>query len=508
MAFLKQIPISFIMGVVQKQSIQSSLFMYGGFAIGAFNFWLLPHILTTEEFGLVRMMMSICTVLAGVCSLGMKEVITRFYPYYDEAGKKHKSDLISWVFLIPLLGFSLLVIGTLLFKGLIIRKFGENAALLLHYFYLIYPFVFFIMMFSLLERIAWSRQFTVLSNLLKESGVRLFTSLIVIALALHWLGFTGFMTLYSLQFAVVSLILFYFLFIRKDSGFVFKVSSLTRRLYNKMGTYALFMFGGGVFILFEQYFNTILLGSRESLTTAGVFDIAFYMATLILVPKRSMQAAASATISRALKNRDLDRIERVYKKSSATLLIIGLFILGLIWLNLDDIFMLYKPEYSAGKYIVLFVGLANLTDLGTGLNYDILVNSKYWNIYFTMNVILTIFFFAVTYFMVVAYGMMGSAYSILISLSTYNIVRSAVIWWKFKLQPFTIKTLFILLTGIVAYCITAYLIPEFHSVFINIAFRSLVFLLIFAVGVLGGRLSEDISQLFYMILQKTGIRKE
>ncbi len=495
------------MGVVRKQSIQSSIFMYGGFAIGAFNFWLLPHILSTEEFGLVRMMMSICTVLAGVCSLGMKEVITRFYPYYDESGKKHKSDLVSWVFLIPLFGFFLLVIGTLLFKDLIIRKFEESATMLLHYFYLIYPFVFFIMLFGLLERIAWSRQFTVLSSFLKESGVRLFTSLIVIALALNGLGFTGFITLYSLQFAVVTLILFYFLFIRKKSGFVFKVSTLTRRLYNKMGAYALFMFGGGVFILAEQYFNTILLGSRESLTTAGVFDIAFFMATLILVPKRSMQAAASATISRALKNKDLDRIGEVYKKSSATLLIIGLFIFGMIWLNLDDIFLLYKPEYRAGKYVVFFVGLANLTDLGTGLNYDILVNSKYWNIYFILNVILTIFFFVVTYFMVVAFGMMGSAYSLLIALSTYNLVRSAIIWWKFRLQPFTLKTLFILLTGILAYLITANLLPEFHSIFINIALRSLVFLLLFAIGVLGGHLSEDISVLYQLILTKIGIRK-
>ncbi len=209
------------MGVVRKQSIQSSLFMYSGFAVGAFNFWLLPHILSTEQFGLIRVLMSVCSLLAGVCALGMQSVIIRFYPYYDDQGKKHKTDFLSWTFLIALCGYVLMVVFTLLFKDLIVRKFQGNAGLFLDYFYLIYPFTLFILLFALLERVAWSRQFTVLSSFLREFGVRIFTSLIVIALALHWLGFTGFITLYSLQFAVVFFILLYFLFIKKKYGFCF-----------------------------------------------------------------------------------------------------------------------------------------------------------------------------------------------------------------------------------------------------------------------------------------------
>ncbi len=490
------------MGIVRKQSIQSSLFMYIGFAVGAFNLWLLPHILTTEQFGLARVMIHVCTLLAGVCSLGIQPVITRFYPYYDDLGKKHKTDFLTWTFLIALAGFLLMVVATLIFKDLIIRKFKGNAAFFLDYFYLIYPFTLFILLFGLLERVAWSRQFTVLSSFLRETGVRLFTSLIVIALALHWLGFTGFLTLYSLQFSVVFFILFYFLFIRKDTGFVFTISTTTRRLYKQMGWYALFIFGGSVFILFEQSFNTILLGSQKSLSTAGVFDIAFFIATLVLVPKRSMQSAASATIARAWKERDMGRIDRVYKKSAATLLIAGLLIFGLIWLNLDDIFMLYKPEYSAGKYVVFFVGLANLTDLGTGLNYDILINSKIWRTNFVLNVLLIILFLLVTYFMVSALGMMGSAYSILLSIAVYNLARCGLIWWKYKLQPFSVKTLFILFGALTAYFATVFLLPETTLVFVNIVLRSVVFVLIFGGIVVAARLSDDVTDLYGMLKQR------
>ncbi|HEX5553882.1 MAG TPA: oligosaccharide flippase family protein [Chitinophagaceae bacterium] len=495
------------MGIVRKQSIHSSLFIYLGFVIGAFNFWLLPHILTTEQFGLVRVLISVCTLLAGLCSLGSLQVITRFYPYYNTQGKKHKNDLLGWALILGIIGFAIMVILTQVYKGLVIRKFEGKSPLFIDYFYLIYPFTFFILFFGIYERIAWSRQFTVLSSFLRETGVRLFTLIIVILLAVHWINFNYFISWYSLQFGVVFLVLFAYVTIRKGTHITVIPSETTRQLYRQMGTYAAYIFGGGLFMLVEQYFNTILLGSRVSLDAAGIFDIASFIATFLLVPKRSIQAAASATIARAWKEDDTGRIDRIYRKSSATLLISGILILGLIWLNIDHLFDLYRPEYRAGKYVVLFIGLANLIDLATGLNYDILVNSKLWKLHFIVSVCMVAFFLPVTYFFVKAYGMMGSAYGILISLGAYNIVRSIILWWKFKMQPFSLKSLLILVTGVVAYFIAADILPVFHNIFMDIIIKSLVFLLLFATAVLGARLSDDVSELYAAMLVRLKIRK-
>src|SRR5690348_2179082 len=283
------------MGTVRKQSIRSSIFIYLGFVIGAFNFWLLPHILSTEQFGLVRVLISVCTLLAGICTLGTLPTITRYYPYYNLQGRKQKNDLLGWVLVIGLIGFTIMVILTHVFKGLIIRKFEGRSPLFINYFYLIYPFTFFILIYGIYERIAWSRQFTVLSSFLRETGVRIFTLIIVVLLALRWLNFNAFINLYSLQFGVVFLVIFFYLTIRKGTHITLKPSETTRNLYRKMAIYAAYTFGGGLFVLVEQYFNTILLGSRESLNAAGIFDIANFIATFLLVPKRSMQAAASAT---------------------------------------------------------------------------------------------------------------------------------------------------------------------------------------------------------------------
>lgn len=495
------------MGIVRKQSIRSSIFIYLGFALGAFNFWLLPKILTGEEFGLVRVLISVSTLLAGLCSLGTQPAITRFYPYYQSYEKKKKNDLLGWTLIVSLVGFVVMVSLTFLFKNIIIRKFEGNSPLFLHYFYLIYPFTFFILLYSLYERIAWSKQFTVTSNFLRETGVRLFTLIIILLLFLGWFNFNHFITWYSLQYGVVFVIIYIFLAYKQSAHLTLKISRTTRRLYRQLTSYSGYIFGGSLFVLVEQYFNTILLGSRVNLSAAGIFDIANFIATFMVVPKRSMQAAASATIATAWKDNDRGRIERVYKKSAATLLITGMAILGLIWLNIDHIFDLYKPEYRSGKYVVLLIGLANLADMGTGLNYDILVNSKLWKIHFFISLGITAFFLPVTYFFVKAYGLIGSAYGILASLIVYNLVRYLLIWWKFKMQPFSIKTIFIVITGIVAYAVPAYLIPPIKNIFLDSAIISVVFILIFAAGVLGGKLSEDVTELYEMVVRRLGRRR-
>ena len=48
------------MGIIRKQSILSSIFIYIGFAIGAINIlYIFPVYLKTEEFGLTRLLIDV-----------------------------------------------------------------------------------------------------------------------------------------------------------------------------------------------------------------------------------------------------------------------------------------------------------------------------------------------------------------------------------------------------------------------------------------------------------------
>ena len=71
-------------------------------------------------------------------------------------------------------------------------------------------------------------------------------------------------------------------------------------------------------------------------------------------------------------------IETIYKKSALNLFIIGSFLLLGIWANIDSIFSLLPKSdiYAQGKWVVLLIGLGRVADMMTGLNTEILVNSK------------------------------------------------------------------------------------------------------------------------------------
>jgi VIT1/CCC1 family predicted Fe2+/Mn2+ transporter len=64
------------MGIIQKQSIQSSLFIMLGFIIGAVNLLVLfPLFFTKTEMGLVRALIDTGATLSLFCTLGTLPVV-------------------------------------------------------------------------------------------------------------------------------------------------------------------------------------------------------------------------------------------------------------------------------------------------------------------------------------------------------------------------------------------------------------------------------------------------
>lgn len=79
------------MGVIQKQSIQSTFIIVFGFAIGAFNLIIFaPKILTAKELGLTRIITDAGMTLAALCTLGCIPVINKFFPFYKSYLKPKK----------------------------------------------------------------------------------------------------------------------------------------------------------------------------------------------------------------------------------------------------------------------------------------------------------------------------------------------------------------------------------------------------------------------------------
>ncbi|ULQ53779.1 lipopolysaccharide biosynthesis protein [Flavihumibacter fluvii] len=492
------------MGIIQKQSIRSTIIILLGFSLGAFNMLVLvPKIITPEQLGLTRLIADAAITLATLCTFGSLSVVNKFFPFYKSYLPPKKNDLPFLSLVICLVGFAIICISGYLGKDIIFRKFSERSPLFVEYSYLVYPFCLFLLLFMWMESFSWALHKSVLSNTLREVLPRSLFTVILILFFFSLLSFKSFLYIYSFSYLIPGTILF--ILLRKTGFFNFttELSAQTIRLKGKMINFGLFVFGAQFLNLLSRTIDTFILSSKGSrgLTDTAVFTIATYIITLMEVPQRSMNSAAIPVIAESWKNKDLKNISHVYKRSVTNLLIIGLAMFGLIWLNINNIAGFLGKNYAGIESIVLIMGLGKLIDLGTGANGQIIGTSSFWKVDFATNVIYTILALPLNYFLISKYGLHGAAVSFLISLTFYNLLRFGFLKIKFNLQPYVIKDLFAIILAISSAAI-AYAIPVFPSSYADMVVRSSVFLGIFIPLIYFSNISVEINTILKTYLNK------
>lgn len=492
------------MGEVRRQSILSSIFIYIGFAIGAINILILfPKYFSTEQIGLTRIILDVSLLFATACTLGSVPITIKFYPFYNSFLQKKQNDLPFFTILLCLAGVVLMFTILPHFEPAIIKKFGARSPLFVDYFYLVYPFTFCLTFFYLFEAYSWSLRKTVLSNALKEFAFRIITTLLIVLFIARLINFPVFINLYAYVFAIPVLI--FIVSFTKENNLPIqpRPSRVTRRLLGKMVPFAAFIFGGSILNIIARTNDTIIIASQSEggLSDAAVFTIATYLVTVMEVPQRSLVSITTPVIAEAWRNRDLIIINRLYKKTSLNLLIIGLGIFGLVLINIDDATKFLGQEYQLLGSIVLISGIAKLIDLATGLNTQILLLSKFWKLEFFTNMLLVALSIPLNYWLTKKFNALGPAYGNLIALAVFNIIRLAIIYKKFGMQPFSKWNLFALLIGLTSFSFV-FFIPVADNIFINIAIRSLLFCGIYGLLILRFKVSSDIHGLVEIIRSK------
>jgi O-antigen/teichoic acid export membrane protein len=366
-------------------------------------------------------------------------------------------------------------------KDFIIRKLGKSPSLATYFNY-VYPYTFFLMIFYWLEAFAWGLQKGVFTNFLRETAVRILTTILILGVGLKWLNLDEFILLFSGIYVIPTLLLIYNLSTSHEWSFrSFKISSVTKRLKWKMLNFALFVFAGQFFNLLARTNDTFMIVGLRGLSDAGIFAIATYVAAIMEIPQRSLNAISIPVLAKSWKDKDFANIKHVYHKSVSNLLAIGLLLFGLIWLNIENLvaFLNWVSNKEGGGYealapIVFIMGLAKLIDLATGVNGQIIGTSNYWRFDFFTNLFYIVLSIPLNFYLISNYSLIGLAYSNLAALTLYNTVRFLFLYKKFKLQPYTLQHgLFLILS--IALMFLIYIIPSTSNFVMNIAIKSSIY---------------------------------
>lgn len=499
------------MSSIRRQTIIGSLVIYFGFAIGLLNtyFFTKEGLFTKDEYGLTSIFIAIATLVNVFGMMAMTSFIFKFYHYYHDHLPARKIDLMSWTLLIGIIGFALVTIAGILFKDLVVRKFGKNSPLLIEYYYWIFPMGFGLTIFSILEAYTWNIGKPVITSFLREVQWRLFTTLLIVLMIANLIDYPIFIKLYALAYPGIAITLFIYLVATKQIHFTFRISKVTRRYLVKMLRFSVFMYFGMIIFTLSQVFDTIVIASvlDDGMAKAGIFSLAQIFGSVIQAPQRSVVAASIRHLSRAWKDKNMKELQRIYQRSSINQLIFASFLFILIALNYREGVVTFnlKEIYLDGYYVFILIGLMRIIDMGTGVNAQMISTSNYWKFEMISGIILLVLMLPLTYILTKRYDILGPGIANLISISIYNIIRIAFLWKKFGLFPFTMKSFYTVLLAGVSYAICFFVFRDVAGI-TGIMLRSIACFALFAAGTIYLKLSPDIQPVLHSVYKRLGIR--
>lgn len=459
------------MGVIIRQSIRASIFSYLGAIIGYVNvLWLYPYFLEANQIGLLGLIQSSSYLLATFGQVGMGSTLVKFFPEL-----KHQKGLMGAILLIAHLGFIAIVILILVFQNVIVDYFSKQSPLFIEYFQLALIVTYLLVLFQVLEAFCRSILEIGLPTFLRDIGLRTLTTLSIILYGFQLISFHWLIWSLALIYGLTTLVLF--LYLKWEKGLTISVdfSFINKKRLRSIlnfGFYTLLGAGGTQIIL---QIDRIMVSGSLGLTETGIYTIAFFIGTVIELPKRAIAQLSMSLLAQNFKEGDMEAVKKLYAQTSINQFIIGALLLLGIWCNLDNVYQFVPNSdiYQKGFYVVLFIGLGKLSDMLFGANGEIIVMSKFYRFNVVAVLSLALLTIAFNQWLIPIYGIEGAALASLLAMTLFNLSKYVFVWIKLGIQPFTYKTVILIIIIGITYWIQ-WLIPAFSSALLDLSLRSLI----------------------------------
>lgn len=483
------------MGLIKRQTIKGAAYSYMGALIGFLNVAILmPRFFTSDEVGLVNLLISLSAIVGQFGCFGFTNVIVRFFPYFRNPEKHHNG--------FPLLLLLVAVFGSLVCTGLyfasrdyLIVENLEKSKLFSDYIFLLLPLIYitiFHLLFDTYNRLLFNASFGLF---VKEFFLRILNFIGIMLFYAGIFDFNQFIFYYVAAYGVPTLMILVLLIIRGNFSLKPSKELLTKDFVKQMLSVALFGIIASFSGVFVGQIDRYFVNHYCDLSATGIYSIAFYFGSMILLPGRSLIRISASVIAESFKENNLTNVETIFKKSTLNQMIIGIFFFLMIWGNIDNILQILPEDYASGKYVILFIAISHLLQMCAGVSAEIIQYSKYYRQFTVIMLILIASIVGFNMWLLPIYGITGAAIASMISFAIYLVIRFVFIKIKFGFQPYCTTHLKIILWGVIAYAISIVL-PQFSNFIIDLIIRSVLMSAVFICPILFFKYSEDITNTF------------
>ena len=495
------------MNKILKTSFWSTVIIYFGVVIGFLNSIILfPKYLSTEQIGLIRQLISASYILIPVSTLGVSASYVKFYPSFKDNEIK-KNQFFSFQLIVVLISYSIVCLILNFFFYEIKDLFTDKSDLFFQYFNLLYIILFFMVISTLFESYLRARYDTILSNYINGVSNRILTAFSILFLANSLIDFNTLINLQVIIYLIGILILIIYSNRLDKISIKIRFNSIKKSI-NKILKFNSFSSIGAFSNILVMNVDVLMVTSILGLAETGIYTTAFYIGMIIEIPRRAISQISIPFISENINNKRYDKIEKNYKDVSLHQMIIGALFLLLIIVNLDDIYSLIpnSENFISGKNVVLIIGISKLIQMSFSYNSELISLSKYYKFTVITVFILAFFTISLNIILIPELGMIGAAYSSLISILIFNIVKFMFIKKKMNLSPFSTKSVLILILSLGLFYFSNF-IPDIENNFINIIIKSFIITLLYISLILIFNVSEYINIEFSKILKKLNLTK-
>jgi O-antigen/teichoic acid export membrane protein len=491
-------------GIIEKQATRNAIYSYLGAGLGFVTVMWMAHMLKPSENGVIRILVSYAALFAQFANLGFTSVTSRFFPFFRNKDRGHHGFLF-YAIIVTIIGFVLCWIIFLFFQPYLIKNNELKSPLFSTYLFYLMPLTLFTVFFNIFDSYLRAGYSSVAGSFTREFLQRIFILFVLVMYFLELIDFRAFMLLYIFFTCLSTLILLFHIILKGEWHIKPVKAFVNKELRNEMirlGLYSILAGSAGAIIV---YIDAIMVNWLLDEERTGVYSIAFYFGTIILIPARSLYRITSSVVAENFKTNKIAEIHTLYRQSCNSQLAIGTLLFIGIVANIDNIMALLPEDYSSGKIVILIISAGYLIEMATGINQVIIVNSEHYRFdaYFVFSVVGIAVL--LNYIFITKYGITGSAIATAITVLISNSLRYTLLYVKYGMQPYNSNTIKLIAIAIISF-LPGYFLPVIPNLFLDIAIRSSLIGTVFVVLILKLEAAPELNNKIRKNLKNIGIK--
>jgi len=499
------------MGIVQKEALNTTILSYIGLVIGYINKgFLFIVFLSTEQIGLVNLLLSVGLLFAHLSNFGLVNAVWRFFPFFRNEEKDHYGFL-KGILIKVIIGAIIYAIIAYVLKPEIIYLYKEKSALFVDYFFWVIPIGLANVMFLIFDMFLRGLNKNTISVISNEFFHRLLTTLLILLFAFKLIHFDLFVVFFSLSFFLPTLILFVHLVKIKELKFKRSSAKISKKFQRIVYSYSIFSYlnsiGSVVVVTMDAMMIAVFLGLKAT----GVYSTILYLINALQIPIRSIMRVGTSLVAKYWKEKDMEKMNELYIKVSSISLIISLYTFMLVWINIDHIIFYLPKDFKIAGITFLIFMIGKMIDMYFGLNGIIFITSKKYKYDIIFTAILLVAVYFMNLYLIPKFDILGAAISTSFAIIFYNVGRLIFVWKLYGLQPFEFNQFKIIaLFGLILVMFEILPIFDIHPILYTIL-NSLIITILFIGGIILFKFNLDlngyINKITFKLLKKEYISK-